>query len=1137
MKYLAFLILFAIFLYINFIKPFLHSKGIFYSLEGFRIENGKISLKEFTLNVPLKKSINTLVLKDFSVDLKQKSISLKEGYFVSTGEPVKERERKAREIPEIYIPEFLRKINIRVDSFIISIHRNKSTVIDIKDVLLENGVLSGSVYVKREEKKLAEINVREALLKEKSIELRDAQINTEFFFARIRGYSEFRDFSFSVEGYVKPVKLKSIFIPQTNYTGSGNLNYEKLTLKLEGFSENPELLVRNRAFSLGKINFKGDIVYELRGFLSIEGDIDAPFGKTHIETIIGKEKKFLKLSSLNLFLDSDFLGIERIFLAELEGDIYIDLSSKRISSEFSVPYLYADYTVFKNIKGRFEYSLEDLYGIFAFKNECLNVKGNIRNRAVSAEVNLKDFFVMHEKFSAHLSAFLNVMSDGKFTEVKGSGTVRKAEFNGIHIRENVIYTLLLKGDKISVNLLGKSLKGKIRGNIKEKTVFAFFDFNHMSVNFRDFEIDTGTGSVEIVKSRDISLAVNLKETSLRRGNFLLTSSVKFIIESLKDKRGTLELKEITLLSEKKEIFKNGKAFIHLHENTAEGFYSLPEISEGIFNVNLENLNGYVEGDLRLGLLEGTYTFFGSRKEGILRTVLELKAGNISVPLAGILTYKGKSWNLNFEDTYVERGILTVSFNGLEAEGNFEEIKRLSIGNVELKVFDKTFTKVMFHKEKIDIKKGRFYTEFTVSGSVHGTGVISYTKKNGFLFESNGHIDMDTVSHFIASFVKGRLEGEVKYSILYTKKGLELKIVNNGNINVYSAHLRYPMNAFLEFTGLGKSLAGYLTVWKGERGLSANLGTNDMKNFYVYVLMRELPFIFSGSGIFTDLEITSEAWIDIENLKNITLNASAVFSGDIRIDKKDRKERKKRIREGKRDRNIYLSVEFENEKPVRLLLPEGYAYANVRGFLEGTPEELSYTVVANLVSGELTYFGRTFYIKEGTLTFIKERERDVKRLDITILTPEDGINMFLRIRGTIDDPKVIVWSEPPLSPREIISRLVVGGSAEGFIPVASALFKEFERIGYIRERLSTVAGLRIRFITLTTPYGETGVGINIRKKIAKIFSLEYQQASLKDPRATYYGGNIHILDNLTLSGRTFSDNTSEIRLRFIKKFDF
>jgi len=180
------------------------------------------------------------------------------------------------------------------------------------------------------------------------------------------------------------------------------------------------------------------------------------------------------------------------------------------------------------------------------------------------------------------------------------------------------------------------------------------------------------------------------------------------------------------------------------------------------------------------------------------------------------------------------------------------------------------------------------------------------------------------------------------------------------------------------------------------------------------------------------------------------------------------------------------------------------YTKVRGWIAGDTVDPKYSAKIELLSGELKYFGRTFFVKGGVINLVKEAEGKSTRIDITLVNPSGDINIFLNVMGDME-----------------------------VIPVARALFKQLGYIGDVKSGLASLLGVEISFSTQMGSQGEVGFGINVRKKIARAFSIEYQQSTLKDPRATYYG----LPRGLSFYGRIFSDRTSELKLRFIRKFDF
>jgi translocation and assembly module TamB len=235
--------------------------------------------------------------------------------------------------------------------------------------------------------------------------------------------------------------------------------------------------------------------------------------------------------------------------------------------------------------------------------------------------------------------------------------------------------------------------------------------------------------------------------------------------------------------------------------------------------------------------------------------------------------------------------------------------------------------------------------------------------------------------------------------------------------------------------------------------------------------------------------------------------------------------------------VELDVSFESPEPIRVNLPEGYLYVKVRGWVGGKMSDPEYAVSVEFLSGELTYFGRRFFVRGGSASFLREKEVEDKRIDISLVNPSEDLSIFINLRGNLEDPQLIVWSEPPRSTQEILTKLVIGSTAEGIIPVTKALFKQLGYIGDVRSGLASLLGVEITLSTQTGTQGEIGINLNIRNRIAKAFSIEYQQSTLRDPRATYYGGSVNLSKGFRFYGRVFSDKSSEIKLRFTRKFDF
>jgi len=235
--------------------------------------------------------------------------------------------------------------------------------------------------------------------------------------------------------------------------------------------------------------------------------------------------------------------------------------------------------------------------------------------------------------------------------------------------------------------------------------------------------------------------------------------------------------------------------------------------------------------------------------------------------------------------------------------------------------------------------------------------------------------------------------------------------------------------------------------------------------------------------------------------------------------------------------VDLDIRFATDRPLRIALPEGYIFTKVKGWVGGKLADPDYTVVVEFVSGELKYFGRKFYVRGGSFSMFREQGVEEKTVNLLIANTSEDLTIFLNLKGDLSDPSLFVWSEPPMSTREILSRLIIGSSAEGFFPVAEGLLKAFGSIGELRSGLSESLGVDITFSTQSGSSGDLGFNVNIKKKLGRVLSIEYQQSTLRDPRSTYFGGSVRIPGGFQIYGRSFSDDTSEVKLKIQRKFDF
>jgi len=126
----------------------------------------------------------------------------------------------------------------------------------------------------------------------------------------------------------------------------------------------------------------------------------------------------------------------------------------------------------------------------------------------------------------------------------------------------------------------------------------------------------------------------------------------------------------------------------------------------------------------------------------------------------------------------------------------------------------------------------------------------------------------------------------------------LDVRNAGKAITYSRFFSFPLEAWVDLKAVGRSLAAFITLWKDEAGLSANVGSLNLRDYYVYLVSRDLPILYRDKGLTLSLKVSSEGWIDIKDLRKASLKLDVLLNGDVDIGKikKVGKKRPRTLRE-------------------------------------------------------------------------------------------------------------------------------------------------------------------------------------------------------------------------------------------------
>ncbi len=1126
MRYVAFLLLLLLTLYFLFLKPYLISKKVLYGVKevSFRISPFNLSVGNLYVYLPLSGRYVFLSLKDLSLSYEDKlKVSLSEGAFISVGEGSKTGGGGPVKIP---VPEFLKESEIRVGKFLITIVGNKAVSVLLKNVVLRDRKLKGHAEI-HAENFITFVSLERAYLRKESISVERARVWSDLFEFDIRGRIREADLKadFTLEGKVKGIRRGAVSVAPIGLRGSGRLDYEGLTLKLRGFTE--KVGVEDR-ITLDDVRTDSDLRIVFGGEAYLRGRVWNETTSMRYELSLSP-KMHLRAEVDRFPVDSKLLRIPYLVFGWVRGDVFYDFEESSLQLSVRADSLSVENFYFESGVLKLRYDLQDGKGdiyLSASDPGYLEVSGNFTEEGFEGKLVLERLFWAEGPLSLCLYYRGRVAYMGGL-RLEGEGNFRDLSYSNFPVGDGS-YELSLYGDRIELLYRGEGFSGYVKGDLKGG-ILSITDLKDLRRKVYGLDLRIDKGRVEFSHTgKGFTLGIRVYSGGFNREGVRGSFSGKLSVSKGKRLEGsyTLNLKDLEIFSkEMPEATLDGK----LAGDTVKGSYKAGDVLEGDYTFNMDSKVLSTKGGLSLEGVNLLFNLEGSPERG--KIVWSAELGKIGKPLR--LTGRGEYFKdrylLRIDPAVYERGAFRVSLGGVKLEGNMEKAS-LEVGAVNVYVMDRPAVRLSQRKGFLDLKERKFLWKGSFEGALEGDLDIIYSE--GISFLSRGIVDLERLSFFIATPLGGKAEGKLRYSFSYKDGKLKLELRNAGKVITYSRFFSFPLEAWIDLNAVGSSLGAFITLWRGDSGLSANVGTVNLKDYYVYLVSRDLPVRYRSKGLNLSLRISSEGWVDVKDLKDVKVRLDALLSGDVEIGRLEKREKGK-----SKAPAVELDIRFESEKPIKITLPEGHVYANIRGWVSGSSADPRYGVEIELLSGELKYFGRTFFVKGGTISSLRDVEGESTRVDITLVSPGDELSIFLKVRGDLEDPQVVVWSEPPRSTQELLTKLIIGSTAEGVIPVAKALFKQLGYIGNVRSGLASLLGVEISFSTQTGSQGEIGFGVNVRKKIARAFAIEYQQSTLKDPRATYYGGSLSISRNFSFYGRVFSDRSSEIKLRFIRKFDF
>ena len=1137
-------------LYVNVIDPLLERKDIDLSIGGFDLSFSpfSLSIERLSLSVPLKGGHYYIAGEGLYFGYGRNiELSLGEGEVVISLPEVekkgeqkveKAREKAKPELPPIYIPEPLKNAQIELGSLTLSLISGEEIFVEVSDFELKDRVLHGSAQAFLPGMPVV-LGVGGIRFEEGGIRIDEVCAVSELFEVGLNGFVRegIPGGEFGLEGRYYGLGSTAFYVGDVEFAGAGS--FEQTSIRADFRVSTENLRVMKRVFS--SISLEGTLEGDIPEDLKVKGrlvgdDLDADI------SLLAIPEAILEVRLNRFLLDSDLVGSPVLVLGWLSGEYMLDLKTLEMWAFLSSDSLTLDALHFSSAEVGAHYGIKSGEGeVSAYLSGVGEVMagGVITGEGVLSSFEVRDLFFARSGVSGSLS-LLGSFSYRGYPELSIEGEVSGLNASGFELGD-VNFSSDLKDKVFSAKGHSEGLNLKVDGVIGER-LSLLVEFSKFGRNFRDYRIEIEEGEVGLYTEKErVYVSAGIPTISLKGGPVDVLLSARGDIRREKELSGVLNL-----------FVREGKAggldlqgsFVvsRFKGSKITGVYYVKDALSGNYTFSIPKTRFVTSGTLFRDKHTLDFAFAGTPQKGFVNLNLKSKAGGGDINLRAHGHYRGKSFELSIERSDMAFGALRIGFGGARAEGNMDRVL-IQISGISLSAFDEDVFTLLPAKGVFDVKKGTFAMKLKLSGAVVGGAELAYDREGGFRAVSSGSINLRKLSMFTYTPVGGRAEGVLGYEFSFDSRGLVLDVKSQEGMKIYSRYFSLPMMGWLELKALSSGLSAFLTLWSAKRGLSVNLGTSDFKDFYVYIVSKRAPLAFRSKNLGAFVELTSEGWVNVKKLKDVSVNVNLLLGGEIVIKRLigggSGHEEPEGIEEGeaKGALPVKLDIRFDTDKPIRVSLPEGYVYVKVRGSVGGRSDDPVVSVVVEFVSGELTYFGRKFYVKGGSFTFVKGEDEDRKDIDLLIANPSQELTIYVNLKGDVGDPSLFVWSEPPRSTREILARLVIGTTAEGVIPVAEGLFKAFGSLGELRTGLSRTFGVDITLSTQTGSTGDLGFNVNVRKRFGRVFAIEYQQSTLNDPRATYFGGSIRLPGGVSIYGRSFSDDTSEVMFRVLRKFDF
>ncbi len=955
------------------------------------------------------------------------------------------------------------------------------------------------------------------ILKENYLKLKFLTVNSPYFSAYIKGDIRNNDLNAKYKVFINPLKKESFYLDLIKIEGEAYGKFPKININGKGHI--PKIAVNKRSYE--------EIFINIQGYADIFSDITLNFegkGKENLHfsgTYNVVPEGIIKFKFENLPVDSYTLKIPLQLESLFKGNGIIDLSNKKIS-------LFAESSKFQLENMRFNLYLNLNYriknqGVLLFLGEN---KGKFMGFLEFGK-NLKGYLKLvnleYQKSGLNFYAFGDIIF--KKEKVFSSNLdirIKNIRYSDINLPNLKIYGNIY-GKNLNINLKSKETYGKITGNFENLNGFFHIKNYKILGNEKKITLKNGLISLSLNKSTISAEGNNISsEIFLKQVKVFAKTSFKFLKYGKNFNLNGSGISDIYFSD--KNVLKEFKYRYSLKKQVFR-FSGFSKETKFKLVYNLKR---------KIGKLEGKYL-----KEKLrIITAGSLKNEDLILKISALYDFLGEKIklkaNVKRKNGVISFKLLPYTYRGNKIDIELKGIEgriineNLSISFKGLYVHLLNRNLISLYPSKAEGKLRNFLLSLKISGVYNGALNAGFLNRP-FLV-SSGFLDLELLSSYVGSLMRSKLKGELICAFVFENGKFSFVASTEKPIKVVSRFFFQPFESSIYTEVDNNGIRFSQTAWFKEGYLNLYAFSKDFRNFEIKGNFKNIPVGYRDD-IKLRLKADGRINVIVNEFRKFKIDLKSEFDGYARIKKRI----EKRKEEKKFPFDIFINAEFKTKNNFVVYLPEGRIYTNIDGKVYGKLPTAFYNVNIVLRAGILNYFGKTFYLRSGIITAIRNEEREITRFKLDLHTVEDDYKIFLSIRGTPENPEVFYFSEPPLSRREILLRLIGGGVQESVLPIGTVLQRELRAIGKVERLLD----IKLDFGLITSSTGEVGAVLRLKKDIGRFLSVYYQASSSEDKRDTYLGGEVRFPTDMELGFRfyLYSDNTREYKLRYIKEFDF